>query len=282
MNDQPQCEHEADSNQHTDKGHNKARYRLTIEQFLEGGLLVPLFQPIVDLHGHAIYGFEGTIRGPAGSGLRSPLDLLAQAHIAGLRSQLEAACCQCQIEQFLQLRLPGRLFLNLSCETALQIDAGTHEALRDFIVASGVDPRRLVLELNEHVDDTQIPALQLALSRSRANGVGIALDNLDASPAALRLWAELQPDIVKIDRYLIEGLHAERAQREAVRRMQMQARQFGTLLVAEGIEHPADLDVLKTFGIRFGQGYLTGRPSRRPNLSTHAPNSVAAQALNTF
>jgi EAL domain-containing protein (putative c-di-GMP-specific phosphodiesterase class I) len=246
----------------------KARYSLTIEQFLEGGLLVPLFQPIVSLVGEAdgaaVYGYESTIRGPVGSQLQSPLELLAKATDAGLRELLELACCRCQIEQFHHLGLPGRLFLNLSSGALLHAHLHEREQFEEILLSGGVSPRQLVIELTENIPEDQLAALCDAMNTARTTGMNFALDNLGASASNLRIWKETQPEIVNIDRHLVNGIHSMPVKQQAVRQMVQHAESMGTLLLAKGIEHTADRDTLKDLGIRFGQGYLLGRPSSMP------------------
>ena len=60
------------------------------------------------------------------------------------------------------------------------------------------------------------------------------------------------------------GLSDKAIHFEAVKLMLRYAETFGTLLIAEGIEHAADLTVLKELGIQFGHGFLLGRPSSTP------------------
>jgi EAL domain-containing protein (putative c-di-GMP-specific phosphodiesterase class I) len=245
----------------------KARYTLTIEQFLEGGLLVPLFQPIVSLAGEAVYGYEGTIRGPVGSRLQHPLELLAKAGAAGLREQ---ECCRSQIDQFLRLGLPGKLFLNLSAAALLRAHTHERELLEEILYGSGVRPQQLVVELTESIADDNLSALGEVLKSARETGISFALDDFGAAQSNLRMWMEMRPEIVKIDRYFVDGLHTSPAKLEAVKLMLRYSEIFGTLLIAEGIEHTADLAVLKELGIQFGHGYLLGRPSTTPPR----PNSV--------
>lgn len=242
----------------------KARYTLTIEQFLEGGLLVPLFQPIVSLAGEAVYGYEGTIRGPVGSSLQHPLELLAKAGAAGLREQVELACCRSQIDQFLRLGLPGKLFLNLSGAALLRAHLHERELLEEILFGSGVRPQQLVVELTENIADDDLAELAGVINAARETGISFALDDFGAAQSNLRMWMEMRPEIVKIDRYFVDGLHAAPAKLEAVKLMLRYSEIFGTLLIAEGIEHAADLTVLKELGIQFGHGYLLGRPSTTP------------------
>src|SRR5262245_29273685 len=93
--------------------------------------IVPMYQPIVRMGSGEIFGYEGLIRGPAGSLLRSPARLFDAAHRAGRLAELERLCCRKVIEGYFRFELKERLFVNISPET----------------VASGAESRELLQSL---------------------------------------------------------------------------------------------------------------------------------------
>jgi len=95
-------------------------------------LLRPVFQPLFNTEDCSIYGFEGLIRGPEGSPLHSPLELFAAAERRGMRTELEMMAARATISEFGARRLPGYLFLNMSCN-ALMALAGHSERALDTI-----------------------------------------------------------------------------------------------------------------------------------------------------
>jgi EAL domain-containing protein (putative c-di-GMP-specific phosphodiesterase class I) len=76
---------------------------------------------------------------------------------------------------------------------------------------------------------------------------------------------ELEPDIIKIDRSLINGLATDPARRSAVRALVALAADLGATVVAEGVETTADLNVVRDLGINAAQGFLLARPSTEPS-----------------
>ena len=88
---------------------------------------------------------------------------------------------------------------------------------------------------------------------------------MGAGNAGLRLLSQLRFDIVKIDLSLVQGGAVRDASLEVVRTLRDLADRWGALVVAEGIETPAQLDVVRSLGIGAGQGYLLGRPTDRPS-----------------
>ncbi len=90
--------------------HN-AGLAVTLRKLLEQQKLHFVFQPIVDMARSTVLGYEALMRGPAGSALERPDDLLRVAKHCGLASELEIAACKGAIREFSALQLPGKLFL---------------------------------------------------------------------------------------------------------------------------------------------------------------------------
>ncbi|MCV4733140.1 EAL domain-containing protein, partial [Escherichia coli] len=74
----------------------------------------------------------------------------------------------------------------------------------------------------------------------------------------------LKPDIVKIDKYFAKGVATHGAKLQTLRALLQIAEVFDTTMVAEGLETPEDLKVVRDLGIALGQGYLIGRPAHAP------------------
>ncbi|MFJ2489744.1 bifunctional diguanylate cyclase/phosphodiesterase [Pseudomonas sp. NPDC087639] len=241
-----------------------------------------LFQPIICLSERRILGYEALTRGPSNSPLHSPIALFAVARQAGRLSELEIACRQSACRRFNEQQLPGKLFLNVSPESLLEAahqPGRTLQLLQDF----GIPPSQVVIELTEQtpIDDFQL--LQTALHHYRAMGFSIALDDLGAGYSSLRLWSELRPDYVKIDRHFIDGIHQDALKREFVGSILQIAKASRAQVIAEGIELPEELAVLTEMGVDLVQGYLLGRPQEQPPRDARAlmpKHDSSAVALN--
>ncbi|MGF6331760.1 diguanylate cyclase (GGDEF)-like protein [Pseudomonas sp. BS3782 TE3695] len=238
-----------------------------------------LFQPIISLSERRIIGYEALSRGPSNSPLHSPVALFAVARQAGRLSELEIACRQSACRRFNEQQLPGKLFLNVSPESLLEAahqPGRTLQLLQDF----GIPPSQVVIELTEQTPTDDFQLLQNALHHYRAMGFSIALDDLGAGYSSLRLWSELRPDYVKIDRHFIDGIHQDALKREFVGSILQIAKASRAKVIAEGIELPEELAVLTEMGVDLVQGYLLCRPQEQPPRDARTlmpkPNSVAA------
>lgn len=228
-----------------------------------------LFQPIISLSERRIVGYEALSRGPSNSPLHSPIALFAVARQAGRLSELEIACRQSACRRFNEQQLPGKLFLNVSPESLLETShqpGRTLQLLQDF----GIPPSHVVIELTEQTPTDDFQLLQNALHHYRAMGFSIALDDLGAGYSSLRLWSELRPDYVKIDRHFIDGIHQDALKREFVGSILQIAKASRAQVIAEGIELPEELAVLTEMGVDLVQGYLLCRPQEHPPRDARA------------
>ena len=239
-----------------------------------------LFQPIVCLSERRILGYEALSRGPSNSPLHSPLNLFAIARQAGRLTELEVACRESACRRFSEQGLDGKLFLNVSPESLLEPQYESGRTLK-LLQALGLPPSRVVIELTEQSPTEDLHLLSNALHHYRDMGFSIALDDLGAGYSSLRLWSELRPDYVKIDRHFIDGIHLDPLKREFVGSILQIARASRAQVIAEGIELAEELTVLTEMGVDLVQGYLLGRPQDVPSrdvqgLPPRVPSGAAA------
>ena len=234
-----------------------------LSSILTQGGLHSLFQPIVCLSERRILGYEALSRGPSNSPLHSPINLFAVARHAGRLTELEIACRESACRRFSQQRLEGKLFLNVSPESLLEPQYQSGLTLK-LLQNLGIPASQVVIELTEQTPTDDFQLLYNALHHYRDMGFSIALDDLGAGYSSLRLWSELRPDYVKIDRHFIDGIHLDPVKREFVGSILQIAKASRAKVVAEGIELPEELAVLTEMGVDLVQGYLICRPQEHP------------------
>jgi len=255
----------------------------SIEDLIARRSLSAVFQPIVDFDDGAILGYEGLIRGPAGSPVETPAALFAQAAAEGCVIALEIAAARTCLAGFVQLECEGQLFLNFSSGAIREL-AQAPEGVLALLRDSGMDPKRIVIELTEQSAIPDVGDFVTVIATLRAAGARFALDDYGTANASMNLWVRLQPDAVKIDRFFIHDIARDPLKFEAVRAMQHFARASGAQLVAEGIENEADLIVVRDMGIGCGQGYFLGRPNAQPArlVSDDARQAIRAHHIAVF
>lgn len=208
-------------------------------------------QPIVTVGSMRTVGYEALSRFP-GEDPEPPDVWFADARTIGLGVELELLAARRALETF--DALTPDVFLSVNVSGGACCSDGFPTLLRS------VDPRRLVVELTEGEPGRDI----VSVARRRAlhdAGIRLAVDDLGAGFASLSRLVEMQPEIVKIDRFLTIGV-ADDPRRSALLTAALHfCDATGATLVAEGIERTEDLASIIELGVPLAQGYLLGRPA---------------------
>jgi len=244
-----------------------------LSRILRNRELTALFQPIIHLQNGVILGYEGLIRGPAGTPLHAPLALLDAARRFGLSDEIEALCREIVVDTFVQRGLPGRLFLNVSPRSLAGADVQP-EATLDAIVACGLSPDRIVIEVTEGDPVVDYDRLRAVAGHYGRMGFQVAIDDLGTGFSSLRLWSELRPAFVKVDMHFVQDIGRDKGKFQIMRSIQDIAQALDATVIAEGIETPSELLLIRDLGICCGQGYHIGRPAAIPDAVV--PATVAS------
>ncbi|MCX7094830.1 MAG: GGDEF domain-containing protein [Methylobacter sp.] len=237
--------------------------RKEIIHILDGRLLTPHFQPIVSLTQKRIIGYEALIRGPSKSPLHMPSELFTTAEQFNLSTKLEFLCREITIQRYADLCIKEKLFINASPLVLLQPEFKKGETLR-LLDQYGVNPHTVVIELTEHKPADNYEIMRASAKHYRGMGFEIALDDLGAGYSGLRLWAELLPEYVKIDKHFIHCLHTDQVKLNFVRSIQSMASSLNCNVIAEGIETEEEFKAIEKLGITHAQGFYFARPTAIP------------------
>lgn len=248
--------------------------QIRIEEIIRERQLSAIFQPIVNMHDGSIIGYEGLIRGPSDSPLHSPLMLFQAARECGRTVEIEYLSRAIVLNTFANLGIQGKLFLNVNPDCLLMEGWRSGETLR-CIATSGLRPDQVVIELTENSSTKmEYNILREATQHYRAMGFEIAMDDLGEGFSSLRMWSEIRPDYVKIDKHFMQNIHLDPVKLQFVRSIQEIAKNSGCRTIAEGIETHAEMVAVHDLGVALGQGYHFGHPQARPE--TILPPSVSA------
>lgn len=239
-----------------------------LHRILRDNSLYVVFQPVLDMHGRKYMGYEALIRGPQDSPLHSPAALFEAARHCNLRRELEHACRAAAIREFGRLRalqqIPDcKLFINLSA-SMLGDPVLMHDDMLQSMAAQGLRPDQIVIEITENQKVTDFSIFREVLANYRRLGYSFAIDDLGEGFSNLRMWSEIRPEFVKIDRHFISGIANDVLKFRLVRAMVEIAEACHATLIAEGIEEESEFATIRDLGIRCGQGYLICRPQAHP------------------
>ena len=233
--------------------------KTNIKDILDSKSISPLFQPIIDISNATVFAHEALVRGPVGTKLHSPISLLSSAQLAGLLPEVESLCREIVLSRYAECKHQIKLFVNIS-PTCLMLTNSQFEFNIKQIERFNLKPSDIVIEITEGSTINDFSVLKDTVARYKANGFGIALDDLGEGFSSLRLWSEIQPDFVKIDKHFITNIQNDPIKQEFVRAIQKIATESGSQTIAEGIETREELAVIKDLKINYAQGFLLGRP----------------------
>jgi EAL domain-containing protein (putative c-di-GMP-specific phosphodiesterase class I) len=230
--------------------------RTRIEALLHGQSLQIALQPIVDISDGQCLGVEALSRFPGGFG--APDVVFEAAHKVALGLELEELAVRKALRFLPHLAANQYLSVNLT-------PAAAFEAAQRVFQEVGASLHRVVLEVTENAAVEGYTAFRERLAPLREQGLRLSIDDAGSGYASLHHIVELHPDIIKIDRSLIDGLAADSSRRSAVRAFVALAADLGATVVAEGVETTADLNAVRDLGIGAVQGFLLARPSTDPS-----------------
>jgi diguanylate cyclase (GGDEF)-like protein/PAS domain S-box-containing protein len=226
---------------------------------VDGGELELHYQPIVDLDAGEMVACEALVRWRDGGELVSPAKFIPLAERTGLIGPLSdwvvaEACAQARRWDDAGLALP----VSINFPGALWNLAAVRRFL-EAVEPFGLPPGRITIELTESAAMANPAENQRIMAALKRGDVPIAIDDFGTGHSSLGRLQEMSVATLKIDRSFIANLDTEPG-RVLVTTMLGLARGLGLGALAEGIETPAQLELLRAAGCRLGQGYLLGRP----------------------
>jgi diguanylate cyclase len=220
------------------------------------------FQPELTVDGGELFGFEALVRWEHPTrGLLPPAAFITEAERTGEITRigawaLDQACAQ--LASWARSGATPTVAVNVSARQLSDPDFPT--TVLDAIRRHGVDPAALVLEITETSAVADVDLTRRALLRLKEIGVAVAIDDFGTGHSSLSQLRRLPVDFLKIDRSFVQSLDTSSDDQAIVTAIVSMAGAMGMRTVAEGVERPAQLDLLRRVGCDLAQGFLLGRP----------------------
>jgi EAL domain-containing protein (putative c-di-GMP-specific phosphodiesterase class I) len=211
------------------------------------------YQPIVSWSRHEVFGYEALLRSREPS-LPHPGAILDAAERLERLPELGRAIRAKAAEPANRMGPDAMMFVNLHTQDLLD------EELFDRKSPLARIADRVVLEITERASLHHLRDVHPRIARLREMGFRIAVDDLGAGYAGLTSFAQLEPEVVKLDMSLVRGVHTQPTKQTLVRTMIGMCHELGMQVVAEGIETPEERDAILEAGCDLLQGYLFARP----------------------
>ncbi|MDE2370251.1 MAG: EAL domain-containing protein [Burkholderiales bacterium] len=233
------------------------------------GLFTLHYQPIVELAGERVVGYEALVRmiDPDKGTVISPAEFITVAEEIGVISEIGAWVLEQAVDRLASWPVaaggPSYIAVNVSPR---QLERpGFVDKVRSLVQARGIDPERLVLEITESCVVDDVSNSLAMLHALRGLGCRLALDDFGTGYSSLSMLRQLPVQTLKIDRSFIAAVPHQSAACELVQAVLALAQALNLDVVAEGIEEVAQADFMRTHGGHCcGQGYLFGRPAELP------------------
>ena len=228
--------------------------------FLSPSQVHIVFQSILHLEEERPLGVEALAR--FASGDTSVSRWLQGAQAAGIGTELEVLLARMALARMQEL--PSDLFLSVNVSPQTLVSPAFSACIGEN------DIGRVVLEITEHTPFPEARMLAGQISNIRERGGRIALDDVGSGFTSIRHVLALAPELIKLDRTLVELAEHEERHRAMVRALCSFAEETGAAVVAEGVETRRQLEMLRGLGVALGQGYLWGRPGPLPRKGGQA------------
>jgi len=253
-----------------------------LRQALALGQFQVHYQPILSLLDGQVTEVEALLRWDRpGHGLVGPTTFIPVAEETGLivpigRWVLEQACAQGAAWQAeFGSDPPLVVCVNLSARQFQ--DPGLLADIARALETTGLDPRRLKLELTESIAMHDIDATVAKLEALKAAGIQLAIDDFGTGYSSLSYLKRLPVDTLKIDRSFVEGLGHDLLDAAIVQSVVTLARTLQLSVVGEGIESQAQAAQLRALGCHGGQGFLFARPEPAETVTSSLREQAGRQ-----
>lgn len=218
------------------------------------------FQPIVNVASGGVYGYESLVRSMTGESAHSVLSRVPaeQFHLFdhACRSKAMSEAMRCG---FLDLTTT-RLFVNVNPNAAVEATSNLRLTCAEA-EEKGFPLERLVLELVEDEEITDLEKLKPIIDEYRACGVQVAMDDFGAGYSGLKLLSRLKPDLIKLDMALVHAMDEDRTAQVIVKAIVQACYELGIATIGEGVETYDQAMRLRDMGVIYQQGYYFARPA---------------------
>jgi diguanylate cyclase (GGDEF)-like protein/PAS domain S-box-containing protein len=234
----------------------------------DGGLDIE-YQPLVELATGRVAGVEALVRWTRNGEPVPTAEFLGIAEESGLIVSLGDWVLREACTQAARWRAAGwhaGLSINYSLRQVSAVRFA--ESVLTTLDECGLPRAALTLEVTERVLIESAQPMIDDLARLRQLGVRLAIDDFGTGYASLAYLRELPVDIIKIDPSFVAGLGRDATLAMLTRTIVQVGHDLGIEIVAEGIERPEQLELLRAMGCGLGQGYLVARPTTAEGIES--------------
>ncbi|WP_245347175.1 EAL domain-containing protein [Cohnella lubricantis] len=234
--------------------------RRQLDQILRDCSISVLAQPIMNLQNGDVFGWEILTRGPASSVFHLPDALFRFAGESNQLSKLEFMIVKFALDEVASRSIREPVFLNVTAVT-LSHPLFLSHALQCLEKHPEIAPSQIIFEITERHEVEDFAAMTQTLEKFRRHGFRFAVDDMGAGYSSLQWIGELAPELIKVDRSVIQFVDRFSVKESLLRAIVTAAREMSCEVVAEGVEREEEADVLFRLNVGMGQGYYFAKPN---------------------
>jgi EAL domain-containing protein (putative c-di-GMP-specific phosphodiesterase class I) len=232
-------------------------------QILETDNVSVMTQPIMDLKTGDVFGWEVLARGPENTPFYNPMNLFEFAFQANLLQPMEFLVIRKALQDISRLNIREQVFINVTSHTL------TQGSLLDKMLGwleefPSITPRQIVMEITERHAIHDFDQMGVIVRSFRQHGFRFAIDDAGSGYSSLNTISELVPDIIKIDKSVIQNIDQQAMKQNVLKALMHFAENINCQVVAEGIEREEEANLLYLHQVHMGQGFYFARPQPIP------------------
>ncbi|WP_188110022.1 EAL domain-containing protein [Sulfurimonas hydrogeniphila] len=221
------------------------------------------FQPIINIHTGTLYGVEALLRNFQDVGFKSIFALFDAVYKEKLLYSFDLALREKALKKYTQIQSYKniKLFYNLD-NRVLEMENFSTGNTTKILKELNIKKENLCFEISERQEISSEFDLEKILQHYKNEDFSIAIDDFGVGYSGYKLFYDSTPDIIKIDRFFLQGLATNMKKKLMVRNITHLAIQLGIKVIAEGVETKEEYLTCKDIGCHLAQGYLIQKPTK--------------------
>lgn len=229
-----------------------------LKNLIEKELFSHNFQPIIDIHTWTRIGVEGLLRT---SHFENAEETFYRARTEKQLYELDSRSIHKAVYTYHSAGLTkkdGFLFLNVFPSTLT--NPNFLPFIKKIMTENIYFRQQVIFEISEMETITDFLGLKENISKLKSEGIIFAIDDVGKGNSHFKSVIELEPDFIKLDKYYSVNLWKDTKKQEMIKAILHYTNHYDIKLILEGIETDMDLAIAKAIGVKYGQGYILGKP----------------------